>query len=137
VGHHVHPPAVLGQVPRVRDVTMSALTAEIGVGATTPRELSASFGSELVTPGDPIYEEHRRVWNGSIDRFPALIARCSGGPDVIAAVRFARSTGLPLAARGERFSVATAEGGAVRALLHRVADTPLPIGSAHPRASAL
>jgi FAD/FMN-containing dehydrogenase len=100
VGYHVHAPAVLGQVPRVREVTVSALTAETGVNATALRELSASFKGELVRPGDPTYDERRMVWNGSIDRFPALIARCSGVPDVVAAVRFARSTGLPLAVRG-------------------------------------
>ena len=37
------------------------------------RELSASFRGELVRPGDPAYDERRRVWNGSIDRHPALM----------------------------------------------------------------
>src|SRR5205085_5464073 len=60
----------------------------------------ASFTGELVSPGDPSYDEHRRVWNGSIDRFPALIARCGGVADVVAAVRFATGTGLPVAVRG-------------------------------------
>lgn len=63
-------------------------------------QLSASFGGELVRPGDATYEEHRRVWNGSIDRRPALIARCAGVADVMAAVRFARTTGVILAVRG-------------------------------------
>jgi FAD binding domain-containing protein/berberine-like enzyme len=54
---------------------------------------------ELIRPGDPSYEEHRKVWNGSIDRFPALIARCAGVADVIAAVKFARRTGLETAVR--------------------------------------
>jgi FAD binding domain/Berberine and berberine like len=61
--------------------------------------LHGSFGGEVVTPGDPFYEHHRRVWNGSIDRFPAVIARCRGIADVIAVVRFARSAGLPVAVR--------------------------------------
>src|SRR5205085_1344587 len=60
----------------------------------------ASFTGELVSPGDPSYDEHRRVWNGSIDRFPALIARCGGVADVVAAVGFATRTGLPVAVRG-------------------------------------
>jgi FAD/FMN-containing dehydrogenase len=64
------------------------------------RELSASFAGQLVRPGEPAYEQHRRVWNGSIDRFPALIARCAGVGDVIAALRFARETGLKVAVRG-------------------------------------
>jgi FAD/FMN-containing dehydrogenase len=40
------------------------------------------------------------VWNGSIDRFPALIARCAGVADVIAAVKFAKDNGLLVAVRG-------------------------------------
>ena len=50
-----------------------------------PGELRHSFQGDIVTPGDPSYDHHRRVWNGSTDRFPALIARCRGVSDVIAA----------------------------------------------------
>jgi FAD/FMN-containing dehydrogenase len=63
-------------------------------------ELATSFRGQLVRPGDPDYDEHRRVWNGSIDRRPALIARCTGVADVIAALGFARATGLLVAVRG-------------------------------------
>jgi FAD/FMN-containing dehydrogenase len=63
-------------------------------------ELAPSFGGELVRPGDPGFDRHRSVWNGSIDRRPALIARCSGAGDVGDTVRLARRTGLPLAVRG-------------------------------------
>ena len=63
-------------------------------------ELGAAFRGELVRPSDPAYDEQRKVWNGSIDRHPALIARCTGAADVIAAVRFARETGLVVAVRG-------------------------------------
>ena len=62
-------------------------------------ELESSFRGELVAPDHPGYEEHRRVWNGSIDRRPALIARCVDAADVIAAVRLGRRTGLPVAVR--------------------------------------
>jgi FAD/FMN-containing dehydrogenase len=62
-------------------------------------ELAGSFRGELIRPGDPAYDEQRRVWNGSIDRTPALIARCAGVADVIAGVKFARATGLPVAVR--------------------------------------
>jgi len=64
------------------------------------RELTGAFSGDLIQPGDGGYDEHRKVWNGSIDRHPALIARCAGTDDVIAAIRFARQTGLPLALRG-------------------------------------
>ena len=63
-------------------------------------ELAATFGGELVQPSDPSYNEHRKVWNGSIDRYPGLIARCAGVADVIAAVKLARSAGLRVAVRG-------------------------------------
>jgi FAD/FMN-containing dehydrogenase len=62
--------------------------------------LAATFRGELVGPGDRGYDAHRRVWNGSIDRHPALIARCAGVADVIDAVRFARRVGLTVAVRG-------------------------------------
>ena len=64
------------------------------------RELEASFRGELVRPADAGYDVHRKVWNGSIDRYPALIARCAGVADVGAAVRFAKVSGLPVAVRG-------------------------------------
>ena len=73
-------------------------TAELEPAAR--RELAASLRGELIAPADAGYDEHRKVWNGSIDRRPALIARCAGTDDVIAALRFARQTGLPLAVRG-------------------------------------
>jgi FAD/FMN-containing dehydrogenase len=63
-------------------------------------ELEASFAGELVPPDGATYDRHRAVWNGSIDRRPALIARCTGASDVSAAVTFARRTGLPLAVKG-------------------------------------
>src|SRR3954462_2584773 len=62
-------------------------------------ELGAGFRGEIVRPSDPTYAEHRAVWNGSIDRYPAVIARCAGVADVIAAVKFGRRTGLPVAVR--------------------------------------
>ena len=63
-------------------------------------ELKASFAGELVPPNDATYDEHRAVCNGSIDRHPALIARCTRASDVSATVTFARRTGLPLAIKG-------------------------------------
>jgi FAD/FMN-containing dehydrogenase len=62
-------------------------------------ELEASFRGEFVRAESPAYDDNRRIWNGSIDRFPALIARCAGVADVIAAVKFGRRTGLPVAVR--------------------------------------
>jgi FAD/FMN-containing dehydrogenase len=63
-------------------------------------ELAATFGGALIGPQDAAYDEHRRVWNGSINRRPGLIARCGGVADVRAAVRFARARDLLVAVRG-------------------------------------
>lgn len=60
---------------------------------------------ELFRPGDDAYDGARKVWNGMIDRRPALIARCAGVADVIAAVNFAREQGLPVAIRGGSHNV--------------------------------
>ncbi|MEU3772765.1 FAD-binding oxidoreductase [Streptomyces sp. NPDC032472] len=61
--------------------------------------IGPAFRGRLVRPEDPSYDADRRVWNGSIDRSPALIAYCTGIADVIDAVRFAAAEGLPLAVR--------------------------------------
>jgi FAD/FMN-containing dehydrogenase len=59
-----------------------------------------SLRGRLLRPGEDGYDAARRVWNGMIDRRPALIARCAAPADVIAAVRFAREHGLLLAVKG-------------------------------------
>src|SRR3954453_4672715 len=79
---------------------LSTLPAQTEIDESALRELRAAFGGDLIRPGDPGYHEHRQIWNGSIDRHPAVIARCTGVADVIAAVRFGRHSGLPVAVRG-------------------------------------
>jgi len=79
-------------------------------------DLARDFRGELIRPGDPPYEAARRVWNGAIDRRPALVARCTGVADVRAAVRFARERDLLVAVRGGGHNVAgtaTCDGGIV------------------------
>jgi FAD/FMN-containing dehydrogenase len=61
---------------------------------------AAGFHGELFRPGDGGFDDARRVWNGMIDRTPALIARCAGVADVVAAVNFAREQQLLVAVRG-------------------------------------
>ena len=78
---------------------MSAKLTETKLDDTAVKELEGSFRGELVRSEDDTYDEHRKIWNGSIDRYPALIARCAGVADVIAAVRFARRAGLVVAVR--------------------------------------
>src|ERR687892_2936566 len=66
---------------------------------TSLEDLRLSFRGELIGPDVPSYAEHRKIWNGSIDRYPSLIARCAGVADVIAALRFARDVNAEIAAR--------------------------------------
>src|SRR5450432_1465292 len=83
---------------------------------TTIDDLRSRFAGSLITPDHAEYGSARRVWNGMIDRRPALIARCSGESDVKAALGFARAERLPIAVRGGAHSVAgnsTVEGGVV------------------------
>jgi FAD/FMN-containing dehydrogenase len=54
---------------------------------------------DIVTPDDPAYEEGRRIWNGLVDRRPALIARPASADEVARAVAFACAEGLPLGVR--------------------------------------
>jgi FAD/FMN-containing dehydrogenase len=77
-------------------------------------ELAAAFGGQLLKPADAGYEEARKVHNGLVDKRPALIARCRGVADVVAAVNLTRSVGLEVAVRGGGHNVAgraTIDGG--------------------------
>ena len=62
--------------------------------------LDGGFAGELIGPDHPGYERARRVWNGTVDRRPALIARCAGAEDVVSALGFARERGRAVAVRG-------------------------------------
>jgi FAD/FMN-containing dehydrogenase len=68
--------------------------------------LKGALRGALVRAGDPGYDEARSIWNGMIDRRPALIARCAGTADVMRAVDFARDNGLLLAVRGGGHNIA-------------------------------
>jgi FAD/FMN-containing dehydrogenase len=97
-------------------MTSSNLEHPSAIGEASVRELRDALRGDLVTAGDGAYDEARSVWNGMIDRRPAMIARCTGTRDVIAAVGFARSEGLTVAVRGGAHNVAgnaTCDGGLV------------------------
>ena len=68
--------------------------------------LRSSLRGELLDAAHPAYDETRVVWNGMIDRRPALIARCRNAADVAAAVNFARDHGLVIAVRSGGHNVA-------------------------------
>jgi FAD/FMN-containing dehydrogenase len=78
------------------------------------QDFAAGLRGPLLRPDDSGYDEARKVWNGMIDRHPALIARCAGVADVIAAVRFARTHELLFSVRGGGHNItgnAVCEGG--------------------------
>ena len=64
------------------------------------RDLRAGFEGQILDPEDPGYDGARKIWNGMIDRHPALIARCLTPADVERAVLFARDRGLAIAVKG-------------------------------------
>jgi FAD/FMN-containing dehydrogenase len=69
------------------------------------QDLRAQVRGDLIRPVDgTLYEEARKVYNGMIDRRPAIIVRCVNVADVIASVNFARKQKLPLAVRGSGHS---------------------------------
>ena len=75
--------------------------------------LRRRFRGALLRRGEEGNDEARRVWNGAIDRYPALVARCAGADDVTAAVSFAR----------ERDRSASVTGGGHAVAGHAVATT--------------
>src|SRR5919204_624233 len=78
---------------------MTAIAEGLTLDESALAELQGRLRGQIVGRDDPDYDEHRKIWNGSIDRRPALIARCAGVADVMAAVKFGREHGLPVAVR--------------------------------------
>ncbi len=88
-----------------------AITTDVKVD-----ELRGRFRGPLISMGDDGYEAAAAVWNASIRRRPALVARCTGQADVIEAIEFARRHNLPIAVRGGGHNIAgnaTCDGGLV------------------------
>ena len=96
--------------------TMGAGLKDAVLQASIIDDFKAGLRGALLCPDDVGYEEARKVWNGMIDRHPAMIVRCTGVADVLAAVRFARAHNLLVAVRGGGHNVAghaTCDGGLV------------------------
>ncbi|HEV8278182.1 MAG TPA: FAD-binding oxidoreductase [Streptosporangiaceae bacterium] len=70
-------------------------TAMGGIG-----KLRSVMEGPVIVPGDPGFDEARRVWNAEIDHRPSVIARCASAADVVAAIGFAREHRLEVSARG-------------------------------------
>ena len=90
------------------NVTLRELTNTKGVavGRDGIERFQTAFRGEVIQPDDFRYETARKIWNASIDKYPGLIAHCSGVADVIAAVNFARENELLVAVRGGGHNVA-------------------------------
>ena len=85
---------------------MSQTATRAELDRTTVDELLAGFRGQVVLPDDEDYDDARKVWNGSIERWPAAVLRCSGVSDVLAGLRLVRETGLTVAVRGGSHNVA-------------------------------
>jgi FAD/FMN-containing dehydrogenase len=81
-------------------MTFTTPPSSVALDEASVEQLRSSLRGPLLRPGDAGYEEARQVWNGMIDKRPALIARCTGVADVVAAVNFAREQELLVAVRG-------------------------------------
>ena len=68
--------------------------------------LQVRFQGEIIRPSDAGYDDARTIWNAMIDKYPALIARCTNSDDVVKAVNFARDNNLLLSIRGSGHNVA-------------------------------
>ena len=91
--------------------------------------LRATVDGPVLLPGDEGYDEARAVWNGDIDRRPAVIARCTGPDDVAVALRYAQDSGLEVAVRGGGhgyWGAAVPDGGVMidLSLIHHVVVDP-------------
>lgn len=74
--------------------------------ASEVAQLRRRLSGDVVIPGDAGYDEARKVWNGAVDKQPAMVAYCAHTGDVIEAVKFARSGNYLVAVRSGGHNVA-------------------------------
>src|SRR5262245_60686252 len=91
------------------DGGIEAKTLDGATKSIAPEALQAfraAFRGQVLRPHEAGYDDARQIWNAMIDRRPALIARCTGTADVVAAVRFAREHGLLSSVKGGGHNIA-------------------------------
>ena len=86
--------------------TISRMSSARRLDDQDVRRLRDTMRGPVLLPGDAGYDAARTIWNAMIDRRPALIARCAGPEDVVAAVDFGRRHELPVSLRGGGHNVA-------------------------------
>jgi FAD/FMN-containing dehydrogenase len=79
---------------------MATQQAPTAIHEAVIADLRNTLRGDLLTPGNDGYDAARTIWNAMVDHRPALIARCRGAADVMAAVNFARDHGLVLSIKG-------------------------------------
>ena len=75
-------------------------SSQDAIDAAAITALRSRLRGQLLRPGDPGYDDARSLWNAMIDRRPALVIRCLGVGDIVAAVEFVREHGLALTIKG-------------------------------------
>lgn len=80
--------------------TSDALSVQVALDPSAIGALRSRLRGPVLLPGDPGYDDARSVWNAMIDRRPALVIRCLGVADVVAAVEFVGEHGLALTIKG-------------------------------------
>jgi FAD/FMN-containing dehydrogenase len=88
----------------------------MSVRNTALSSLRETFAGEIVLPGEADYDSARAVWNGMIDRRPAIVLRPTNPADVVTALVFARERELDIAVKSGGHSIpglSTCDGGAV------------------------
>ncbi|NJN96970.1 MAG: FAD-dependent oxidoreductase [Anaerolineales bacterium] len=81
------------------DVNTLPIADTLSIGALALQELNVGLRGQLIRRGDAGYDQARQLWNGAVDKHPALIVRSQTAQDVVLAVNFARSHSLPVSVR--------------------------------------
>ncbi|MDH0685386.1 FAD-binding oxidoreductase [Achromobacter animicus] len=76
------------------------------LSSSTLEDLRAAVRGQILSAGDAGYDDARKIWNATVDRRPAVIARCAGPTDVRRAVDYARENQLVVSVRGGGHNIA-------------------------------
>ncbi len=85
---------------------VGGMTAVTTLAESAYETLEDEIHGDVLSPHDEGYDEARTVWNAMIEKYPAVIVRCTGTADVIASVNFAREHDLPIGVKGNGHNVA-------------------------------